>query len=219
MTRLIRSAALLVVPVALAIASSGAVLAQDLGSECRNPEAGYTVAYPSGWYTNETIEGGDVGDVAACRFFSPQDFEVRPASEIADVAISIRVEASDPPATGEATTVGGKPAMIIASETETDGFEPAGTRHYEYWIDVDDGWLVAATSDGPTWVGDYDENRSILDGMMDSLAFRAPGLPDTALPVGTIPWPAMVGSALLLSAGALAARGRRQVSGTSLQVS
>lgn len=204
----IRSAALLVVPVALAIATSGVVLAQDLGQECRNPEAGYTVDFPTGWYANGAVEGGEVADVAACRFFSPEKFEVRPASEIAGVAISIRNEASDPPQTGESTTVDGKPAIIIASQTEVDSVEPAGTRHYEYWIDVDDGWLVASTSDGPTWVGEYEENRSVLDAMMDTLSFQTPGLPDTALPVGGLPWPSLAGAASLVGAGLLAIRRR-----------
>jgi hypothetical protein len=206
--KLIRPAALLVVPVALAIATSGVVLAQDLGQECRNPEAGYTVDFPTGWYTNDAVDGGEVGDVAACRFFSPEKFEVRPASEIAGVAISIRIEASDPPQTGEATTVDGKPARIIASETEVDSVEPAGTRHYEYWIDIGDAFLVAGTSDGPTWVGEYDENRSVLDAMMDSLSFRTPGLPDTAVPIGGLPLSGLIGSAALVGAGLMAARRR-----------
>jgi hypothetical protein len=122
--------------------------------------------------------------VAACRFFSPQDFEVQPQAGIAGVAVAIGGEASGPPgARTPETTVGGRPAYVTESTTQEDGLEPAGTRHYDYWIEIGpDSWLVAGTSDAPTSVGDYEDNKVILDAMMDDLTFATPQLPDTALP-------------------------------------
>ncbi len=169
--------------VLLSVAPVATVGAQTLSQTCTNPDFGYTVAFPAGWYVNASVEGGDLDDVAACRFFSPQDFEVRPQAGIAGVAIAIGGEQSGPSgARTPETTVGGKPAYVTEMTTEEDGFEPAGTRHYDYWIEIGpDTWLVAGTSDAPTSVGEYEANKDTLDAMMDSLIFASPRLPDTAV--------------------------------------
>lgn len=165
----------------LAIATVGPVMAAELTQECTNPEAAYSVDFPDGWFVNGHVEGGGSDDVAACRFFSPEEFEVRPAASVGGIAIAIGSQEGRPPDAGQATTVGGRPAVVIETVAETDGFEPAGTRHYSYWIELGAGeWLVADTSDGPAYVGDYDENKATLDAMMDSLAFAQGTLPNTA---------------------------------------
>lgn len=171
------------VPALLSLATFAPVGAQTLSQECTNPDFGYTVGFPAGWYVNEHVDGGELDDVAACRFFSPQDFEVRPQAGISGIAIAIGAEHSGPPGgrTPE-TTVGGKPAYVTETTTEEDGLEPAGTRHYDYWIEIGpDTWLVAGTSDAPTSVGDYEDNKVVLDAMMDDLTFASPKLPDTAV--------------------------------------
>ena len=158
--------------------------AQTLSQECENPDVGYTIAFPSGWYVNEHVEGGDVADVVACRFFSPEDFEVVPATGAANVAIAIGLQAGGPPAefAGEPITVDGHAAFRGEEVTPAGADVPEGTRYYNYWIDLGDGtWLLASTSDGPTSVGHYDANRSTLDAMMDSLDFGSASLPDTAM--------------------------------------
>jgi hypothetical protein len=171
------------IPALLSLAWYTPVGAQTLDQRCSNPELGYRVAFPGGWYVNQRVEGGELEDVAACRFFSPSDFEVRPQTEIAGVAVAIDTEASRPEG-GTPTTVDGKTAFVMETETAEDGFEPAGTRHYSYWIELGpDRWLVAGTSDAANFVGDYDENRAVLDAMMDSLEFVEPQMPDTALPM------------------------------------
>lgn len=180
-TRLAALAAVML-PIFLALAAAAPAAAADLTQRCTNPDDGYSVSLPRGWYYNEYVEGGDVDDVAACRFFSPEDFEVRPASGVADVAISIGREATPPDAEGAETTVDGRRAIVLQTEASEDGFDPAGTRYYQYWIDMGDDWLVAGTSDGPTWVGEFEDNAEILDAMMDSLTFGTTRLPDTALP-------------------------------------
>jgi hypothetical protein len=195
-----------IAPVILAMAASTPVAAVELTQRCTNPEEGYTVSLPRGWYYNETVEGDGTDDVAACRFFSPDDFEVRPGSGVSDVAIGIGREATAPRAEGEATTVGGKPAIILETEAGDDSFDPAGTRYYQYWIDIGDDWLVATTSDGPTWVGEYEDNKDVLDAMMGTLTFGTTSLPDTALADATSPWPLAVGGMLLLLAAAGALR-------------
>ena len=183
------------------------VHAAELGEECANPDDGYTVAYPTGWHMNERVEGGESEDVAACRFFSPEEFVVAPASQATDIAVAIGVQQDGPQATGEQTTIGGRPATRTESVASDGGFEPAGTQTYSYWIELDDGtWLVASTSDGPNWVGDYEENKATLDAMMESLTFAGRMLPDTAIDVGSaLPLPtAIVGAGMLLIGFSLA---------------
>ena len=189
-----------IAPVLVAVAAATPVAAVELTQQCTNPEEGYTVSLPRGWYYNETVEADGTDDVAACRFFSPDDFEVRLGSGVSDVAIGIGREATAPRAEGEATTVGGKPAIILETEASDDSFDPAGTRYYQYWVDIGDDWLVATTSDGPTWVGEYEDNKDVLDAMMGTLTFGTTSLPDTALAEPTSPWPLATGGTLLLLA-------------------
>ena len=44
--------------------------------------------------------------------------------------------------------------------------------------------MPAGTADAPNFVGDYDENKAVLDALMDRLTLGAetPALPDTAMP-------------------------------------
>lgn len=199
--------AAVIAPVTLVMAAAMPVAAVELTQQCTNPEEGYTVSLPRGWYYNETVEADGTDDVAACRFFSPSDFEVRPGSGVSDVAIGIGREATAPRAEGEATTVGGKPTIVLETEAKDDSFDPAGTRYYQYWIDIGDEWLVATTTDAPDWVGDYDDNKAVLDAMMDTLSFAPGSLPDTAVPIGTSVVPlAAGGMALMLLALAGATR-------------
>lgn len=190
------------------------VAAQDLTQECTNADVGYTVGFPGGWYTNDRVEDGELEDVAACRFFSPQDFEVQPQAGIAGMAIAIGVESHGPAgALTPETTVGGKPAFVTETTVEEDGFEPAGTRHYDYWIELGpDTWLVAGVSDAPNFVGDYDENKAVLDAMMDSLRFAENdddgGLPDTRVAAPAASLPVLIGTLLLLTVARMAAMRR-----------
>lgn len=197
---------------ALLAVSAMPVAAQDLTQECTNADVGYTIGFPDGWYVNERVEGGELVDVSACRLFSPQDFEVQPQAGIAGMAIAIGVEGNGPQgAMTPDTSVGGKAAFITETVVEDDGFEPAGTRHYDYWIEFGpDAWLVAGTSDAPNFVGDYDENKAVLDAMMESLRFDGGDddvqLPDTRVAAPAASLPVLIGTILLLAAGMAAAR-------------
>lgn len=210
LTSMTRTAAMaaVILPAALILGAPAPATAVELTQGCTNPDDRYSVDLPRGWYYNEAVDGGESDDVSACRFFSPEDFEVRPASGVAGVAISIGREATAPRAEGRSTTVDGGRAIIVETVTAEDGFEPAGTRHYQYWIDIGADWLVAGTSDGPTWVGDYRENQATLDAMMETLSFRTATLPDTAVPDGA-PVPLTLVGGLAMIVLALGARALR----------
>ncbi len=208
--RLLTSTIVATVMVALA---ASPVWAQELGQECTNSEVGYNVAFPTGWYVNERVEGGDLADVAACRFFSPQDFDVQPQSGIAGIAVAIDVGTQGPPgALTPDTEVAGRPAFITETTVQEDGFEPAGTHHYDYWIELGpDTWLVAGTSDAPNFVGNYVENKAVLDAMMGTLSVGPDRLPDAAMSPPSVGSVALVGLGLVLILAALhSVRGVRE---------
>lgn len=140
---------------------------------CANEADGYSVVVPEGWWHNELVEGGELDDVAPCRFFAREPTEIRPASQASGVAIAISTQSSTGPLDdAEPTTVDGRDAWIVETlSARDDPFQPAGTRSYSYWIELDDGWLLASTSDGPNWTGDFEENVAVLDEMIESLRF------------------------------------------------
>jgi hypothetical protein len=197
----------LAIATAAVLAVAAPTRAGELGQQCTNPEVGYTVSFPSGWYVNEHVDGGESEDVAPCRFLSPREFEVLAASQASGIAIAIGVQQDGPQEAGEPTTVDGRPATRGESMSEAGGVDPAGTRYYSYWIELTDGtWLAATTSDGPNWVGDYEENTAALDAMLDSLRFSAVTMPDAAIGAGTtFPAGLLTGAGILLVALTLTA--------------
>lgn len=147
----------------------------QLAQRCESPEGGYAVRYPAGWHANE----GDV--TAACSFFHPEAFELPEATEPPPLAISISREpvpfarvTGDSPAirveSSEQTEVAGRPAVRREVEATGDGLLPAGVRGEEYLVDLDGETLIASThSRGEL---DFDENRSVLGRMVETLELR-----------------------------------------------
>ena len=202
--------------------------AGPLTASCTNPEFGYTVSFPNNWYYNLHVDGGASSDIPACSYFSSEDFELTPGSEPTGVSIGISPGTDEFDASqGEQVTVGGQNAVRYESEVTTPGFE--GT-YYTYVIDMGDGTtLTAQTVD--TWVGPYEENKEILDAMMESLTFgatqgeptdeatptpeaTATQLPDVAMPApgggvtATALLTALTGLVALSAIGVLASRRR-----------
>lgn len=142
----------------LASAGTGSTAAQDLEVRCMNPETGYTVGVPEGWYYNTHIEAEDpVADVAACRAFSPQDFTLTPGSEPSGIAISTSQQTGEIDTdAGTVTTVDGRDAVVY----ETTDAEP----RYIYEIDLPGNQMLVALTDS-AWVGSYPDNQEYLDAM------------------------------------------------------
>lgn len=162
--------------------------AGPLTASCSNPEFGYTVNFPNNWFYNLHVEGGATSDIPECSYFSSEDFELTPGSEPSGVSIGISPGDEFDPSQGEQVTVGGRDAVRYEAQVTTPGFEGL---YYTYQIDMGDGTtLVAQTSD--RWVGPYEENKDILDTMMESLVFGAmddatPSPTPTALPDAAVP--------------------------------
>lgn len=154
--------------------AGGVVLAQS----CTNAENGYSIQFPEGWFTNE----GDV--VPTCHYFHPQAFEVPEATEVFDLAVTVRVDdvpftrvAGEEDSLGEQvlsreeTTVAGHQAVRVEAESTGDALLPEGVRSYRYHVEVADGTLTATTHD----VGDldYEANKEIVDEMVETLELDA----------------------------------------------
>lgn len=155
---------------------SGTAAAPPAGmTPCANPTDGYAVSYPADWYANPAIAAPEGLDpVAACRFFAEEPFEIRPNAGVpASVAITFQVVPDVRPAAGtlvageEQTTVGGHAALVREVETGAGAFMPAGTLIYEYFVALDEGFLLVSTDSSRD--GDYAEHTRMIDRMMETL--------------------------------------------------
>jgi hypothetical protein len=147
--------------------------------ECLNREEGYAVSYPEGWRVNT----GDV--LGHCSAFDPEPVRIPRDSEIpTDIAIvigfqpvPIAILAGDMRGrreiSRETTTVDGRAAIRMDSESTGEGLHDAGLRSYQYFVDLGDSTMVAATHDSGQLP--FSRKRLILDAMMASFDFRQPG--------------------------------------------
>lgn len=144
---------------------------------CEDDSVGYRVAVPDAWWWNQPFDS-EIGPHAQCRYFAPDFFDAGTVSREQPipegVAISVLVI---PPGAGvggsgelvssEEITVAGQPATRIEEEHEPGGVLEPGERLYRYVIELSqERRLVFATGNA---IGDYGENRDVLDRMMETL--------------------------------------------------
>jgi hypothetical protein len=158
---------------------SAADPAMERTEECVDRAEGYAVRYPAGWHVN------DERILGPCSVFDPEPVEIPEGSEFPiEHAIQIGFEPV-PFATltegevmgrrdlsREPTTVDGREALRIESETTGEGLHDRGIRFYRYLVDLGDTTMVAATYDAGTLP--FERKRRILDAMMATFDFRAP---------------------------------------------
>ncbi|MCF6506984.1 hypothetical protein E9549_06130 [Blastococcus sp. MG754426] len=146
-----------------------------LAERCESPE-GYAISYPESWEVNPGTE------VPACSFFSPDSFEVPPATDARVAPISVRVEGipfdrlvttgRGEELSREELTIDGRPAVRVERVTAGEGLWPQGLPVTRVVVDLgaDDGSpraLVADTVGLPRF--DYPRNVEVLDRMVASL--------------------------------------------------
>jgi len=73
----------------------------------------------------------------------------------------------------ERTTVDGRQAMRIESESTGEGLRDRGIRSYQYFVDLGDTTMVAGTH--AVGAMPFERKRRILDAMMAVFDFREPG--------------------------------------------
>lgn len=152
--------------------------AMEQTSECINRVEGFADEYPADWHVNTDQVFGP------CMLFDPESVEVPPASEL-PLEIAIRIGFEPVPfarltgevlgrreLTRERTTVDGREALRMESETTGEGLHDRGIRMYQYYVDLGDTTLVAATHA----VGglSFERKRRILEAMMATFDFREP---------------------------------------------
>lgn len=155
----------------------------DDPDNCEDDSVGYRVAFPDAWWWNEPFES-DIGPHANCRYFAPHFFDATTVSREQPIpeGVAIFVSIIGPDGalgqlgdvvSSEELTVAGQPATRQEEEYAPGGFLAPGERIYRYVIELpEDRALVFTTANQ---VGDYDENREVLDGMMESLELFEPG--------------------------------------------
>lgn len=149
--------------------------AMEQTSECVNTTTGYAVRYPADWYVNAS----DIVD--PCSLFDPEPIEIPRDSEIPiDIAVMLDVE-SVPITTlsgdvrgrrnlsRERTTVDSREAVRIEGESTGEGLYDRGQRSYQYFVDLGDSTLIAATYEAGSIP--FERKRRILDAMMETFDF------------------------------------------------
>jgi len=153
--------------------------AMEQTSECINRIEGYAVEYPAAWH----VHTGEV--LGPCMLFDPESVEIPPASEL-PLEIAIQMGFEPVPfvrLTGEVlgrrdlvrerTTVDGREALRIESETTGEGLHDRGIRMYQYFVDLGDTTMVASTH--AVGALPFERKRRILDAMMATFTFQEPG--------------------------------------------
>ncbi|MGZ8481353.1 MAG: hypothetical protein ACXWWO_02730 [Candidatus Limnocylindria bacterium] len=157
-------------------------------SECEHTTGAYRAAVPEGWWVNPEFDDAELGSVSACRFFGPDDFEIMSADRYTPFpqGTAIWMEFLDEGCVGyvnpildsRETTVDGYPARI--SRLAQGKLETNPEHTYEYVVTVtadaqcegDGEYILAFTR--RDLAGDYEENKAILDRMMESLQISEP---------------------------------------------
>jgi hypothetical protein len=168
-------------------APSGGPLAQD-GPDCRHTSGAYSVTLPAGWWTNVAYDHEELGEIGACESFAPAEFDPTTASreQPRPDGIAIALDYLDGSCVGfinpileeRETTVDGHPARVLELAQGKEEDNPPG--HYQYIVDLapdlecEAGGRYIVGTTGTDMVGDYEENKAILDRMMETMVVTPP---------------------------------------------
>lgn len=134
-----------------------------LSQRCTNRKYGFSVSYPSDWYTNGPAEVQGT-QVAACTLFAPfADFDVLP--EAVNVPIFLKHESGSLPDDGTALTIDGRSAVLV--ETEVNG-----EAWYIYYAEINEEtrFVAFAFDNGSAPFG---ESQAVLDAMIRTVDLDA----------------------------------------------
>jgi hypothetical protein len=132
---------------------------------CVNPVEGFSTGYPSGWYTTE------VRPSEVCRQFHPTIFEIPRESEYPQTALNVRLTNALPDRVDtefervllwEETTVAGRPAVRVETESTGWGQHLAGSRSYGYTIRFGNTLITVFAAAEPDAAG-YADWKAVVD--------------------------------------------------------
>ena len=162
----------------------------DEPDSCEDDSVGFRVAFPDAWWWNQPFDS-EIGPHAQCRYFAPDFFDAGTVSREQPIPEGVAIHALViPPGAGlggsgevvssEEMTVAGQPATRSEEEHVPGGVLEPGERLYRYVIELPQDRQLAFVTGNAT--GDFDDNREVLDGMMETLEVFDPG--DTCGPDG-----------------------------------
>ena len=161
----------------------------DDPDDCEHSSGAYRVALPDSWWWNTEYEHDELGTLTACRFFSAEQYDITTASREQPTPdrVSIWMDYAE----------GGCYAYInpVLEEREVtiDGFAATATEfaegklednppsYYQYVIDLTpelpcedpESARISATT-GVALFGEYEENKAMLDRMMETMQINGP---------------------------------------------
>ena len=166
----------------------GATVFEDPDS-CTNEAAGYRVAFPDDWWTNTEYEHDELGTIHACRYFAPDEFDLATATDEDRTPDAVAIAIGHTPGClgyinpvidRRDLTIGGYQAR--AEELAEGKHESNPPLRYQYVIDRQPGadcegepngdHIMAETA--PQFAGDYDDNKAVLDRMMETIEVTEP---------------------------------------------
>jgi len=147
-------------------------------SLCTNSRRGYSISYPSGWYTTHLRAS------QACEYFDPRPFEIIPGTEFPPTALfaaqtdesadSYVEQLTDPmffdTLRREETTVSGRAAILVETVATGEGESEPGERTYGYVIDREGRAFVVLATGLP---GDerYEDFKAVADEAVQTVLF------------------------------------------------
>jgi hypothetical protein len=147
-------------------------------SVCTNRRRGYSISYPSGWYTTH------LRPAQACEYFDPEPFEIIEGTEfpptglfasLTDQSVESYVQQLTDPMffdtlQHQTSTVGGRTAVLVETEATGEGESEPGERTYGYVVDVDGRAFVVLAIGLP---GDrrYEQFTAVADGAVQTVRF------------------------------------------------
>lgn len=144
-------------------------------ARCVNEVQGYTIAYPADWFTTTNNPEN------ACRWFDPEPFEVRDATEgpltamtvtVVDQPFAELVRSFEQPEgrrvlRAERSEVAGRPALRHESENTEEILLPVGARSYGWLVDFGDRAVLVETTALPGET--YGEAAAVVDRAVRTL--------------------------------------------------
>lgn len=165
----------------------GADVFEDPDS-CEHSSGVYRVAFPDAWWWNTEYEHAELGELAACTYFAPDEFDITTASREDTVpqGVAISMQYLDdgclgfftPVLSSREVNIDGYTAVVEErAERPTEDSPPGG---YGYRIDLnpdvpcEEGGQFITAGTGVDSAGDYEENKAMLDRMMSTMEISAP---------------------------------------------
>jgi hypothetical protein len=144
----------------LAAGAPAVTAAGPLTQRCTNEVAGFSVSFPSDWYTNEPREPSDMHEgIPACTSFGPEPHTVPPnRADNAPIFLAFQERGL---LDGRHVTIDGRRGVV--HDTVVNG---QAWRVYDAYISNNRSFSAFVKDNGSA---DYDEARAVLDAMMETV--------------------------------------------------